>query len=466
MSGLTKKYGLFTAIAMVVGIVVGSGIFYKTEEILKITGGNMPIGLLAFFVGGLIMIVCANAFAIMSTKYEKVGGLVDYAEATCGKGYAYMLGWYTSVMYYPALTSVLAWVSSRYFCELLGIPNAATSPESMLFSGVFLIISFVLNILSPKLSGKFQVSTTLIKMVPLLLMAVVGTVTGLSNGNTSESLKTITIVPENSSLLGIFFAALIASAFAYEGWIVTTSINSELKNSKRNLPIALTVGSLIVVIIYICYYIGVTGGASITELQTGGSVIAFKNIFGSYIGKILTGFIVISCLGTLNGLMLGCSRSFYTIASRGEGPSPKALSEVSPSTNMPYNSSIIALLLCGFWLIYFYGANLVGNSWFGVFTFDSSEVPIITIYLFYIPILINMIRKSKDISFFKRFIILPAALICSGFMIYAMIDKFKMAFVYFLIVFAVVMIIGGIIYLRKKPEKNIQHKKKKHKKKE
>lgn len=464
MNGLTKKYGLFTAIAMVVGIVVGSGIFFKTESILAITGGNMPIGLIAFIVGGLIMIICANAFAVMSTKYEKVNGLVDYAEATCGKGYAYMLGWYSAVMYFPSLTSVLAWVSARYFCELIGIENARASSECMLFAGLFLILAFVLNTLSPKLSGKFQVSTTIIKMIPLLLMAVIGTVVGLTNGNTVESFKTISVVPEGNTVVGIFFAALIASAFAYEGWIVTTSINAELKNAKRNLPIALTAGSLIVVLIYICYYIGVTGGATITELSTGGSVIAFKNIFGTSIGKILTGFIVISCLGTLNGLMLGCSRAFFAIASRGEGPSPKALSEVSASTNMPYHSSIIALLLCGFWLVYFYGANLVSPSWFGVFTFDSSEVPIITIYLFYIPILANMIRKAKELSFVKRFIILPLALLCSVFMIYAMIDKFKMAMLYFGIIFVVIMLVGAVFYFGKKPEKKIQHKQKSKKK--
>ena len=68
MNGLTKKYGLFTAIAMIVGIVVGSGIFFKTENILSITGGNMPIGLIAFLAGGLIMVISANAFAIMANK--------------------------------------------------------------------------------------------------------------------------------------------------------------------------------------------------------------------------------------------------------------------------------------------------------------------------------------------------------------------------------------------------------------
>lgn len=449
MNGLQKKYGLFTAIAMIVGIVVGSGIFFKTEGILELTGGNMPIGLIAFIVGGMIMIISANAFAIMANKYEKVNGLIDYAEATCGKNYAYILGWYSAVMYYPAMTSVLAWVSARYFCELLGIENAATSTECLLFSGVFLIVAFVLNILSPKIAGKFQISTTIIKMIPLVLMAVIGTVVGIMNGNTAEGFKTIEIVGEKP-IFSAFFGALVSCAFAYEGWIVTTSINSEIKNAKKNLPIALTIGSLIVVVLYVLYYIGVTGGATIKELSEGGSIIAFTNIFGGSIGKILTGFIVISCLGTLNGLMVGCCRSFYGLAANNRGPKPEAMKEISPATNMPYNSAIVSLLLCALWLVYFYGANLVPDPWFGEnFSFDSSEVPIITIYVFYIPMLINLMKKHPELSFGKRFILIPAAILCSVFMLYAMIDKLRMTFLYFLIILAVCIAVGLLFHKSK-----------------
>ena len=75
---LKKKYGLLTAIAMVVGIVIGSGVFFKAEAVLKATGGNMPLGIAAWGIVGLIMIVCSYTFSIMATKYEKVNGVVDY----------------------------------------------------------------------------------------------------------------------------------------------------------------------------------------------------------------------------------------------------------------------------------------------------------------------------------------------------------------------------------------------------
>ena len=89
---LERKYGLFTAICMVAGIVIGSGVFFKAQDILNMTGGDMPLGVLAWIIGGAIMMVCLLTFSFMGQKYEKVNGVVDYAEATVGPRYAYYMG--------------------------------------------------------------------------------------------------------------------------------------------------------------------------------------------------------------------------------------------------------------------------------------------------------------------------------------------------------------------------------------
>ena len=113
-NGLQKKYGLFTAICMVVGIVIGSGVFFKAQNILQTTSGNMVIGVWAWIIGGVIMLCCITAFAVLATKYEKVNGLVDYGEATVGPKYGYALAWFSTFIYFPSMTGVLAWVSARY----------------------------------------------------------------------------------------------------------------------------------------------------------------------------------------------------------------------------------------------------------------------------------------------------------------------------------------------------------------
>ena len=91
---LTKKYGLFTAICMVVGTVIGSGVFFKAQTVLEKTNCNVGLGILAWIIGGCVMLSCILAFAVMAQKYQKVNGVVDYAEATVGPKYAYFLGWF------------------------------------------------------------------------------------------------------------------------------------------------------------------------------------------------------------------------------------------------------------------------------------------------------------------------------------------------------------------------------------
>ncbi|MBQ3047418.1 MAG: APC family permease [Clostridia bacterium] len=455
-----RRYGLFTAIAMVVGIVIGSGVFFKAQDILKVTGGNMWTGILAWVIGGVAMVICACAFATIATKYEKTNGAIDYAEATCGRGYAYYLGWFMATIYYPAMTSVLAWVSARYFCELVGFDIAGA--ECMTIAGTLLICSFVLNSLAPKISGKFQISTTTIKLIPLLIMIVVGTIYGLATGITVENFTAATNVATGNSGL---FKAVVATAFAYEGWIVATSINSEIKESKKNLPKALLFGAIIIIAIYILYFIGVAGAATTADLAEKSVSVAFNNIFGNIGGTILTVFVFISCLGTLNGLTMGSTRAMYGIATRDCGPKPEVFRNIDKHTDMPANSCFVGLLCCSLWLLYFFGANLTKN-WFGVFGFDSSELPIITIYAFYIPIFINWMIKAKDQTKFKRFVLPAMAIVACLFMVFcaimghgvfpyqeaAKLGEFRFPVLFYLIVFAVIMFFGFLLNLKTKKQ--------------
>ena len=406
------------------------------------------------------MILCSAQFAVMATKYEKVSGVVDYAEATCGKGYGYYLAWFMVNVYYPGMTSVLAWVSARYFGVLFGW--SMVGPEVLALAGFFLVASYTMNALSPKLAGKFQVSATVIKLIPIALMAIVGTIVGFANGTLTSNFTTVVGEAVGGTASSGLFAAVVATVFAYEGWIVATSINAELKNPKRNLPLALVIGAFIVVIAYIMYYIGVAGGASNAVLIAEGATTAFSNIFGGIGGTILNICIVISCLGTLNGLMVGATRGMYAIAARGEGPSPRMFRQIDKATNMTTNSSVWGLFVCGAWLLYFYGANLTDGGWFGLFNFDSSELPIVTIYAMYIPMFIAWMKKEKELGVFKRFVLPMLSLIACLFMVFAAVyahgitpflaarenGTFSFPVLFYLIIFAVIMIFGFIFRKR------------------
>jgi len=446
---------------MVVGIVIGSGVFFKAQTILVKTGGDMMTGILAWIIGGAIMLACLLTFSAMGQKYERVNGLVDYAEATVGPRYGYYMGWFAATIYFPGMTSALAWLSARYTLEFITSANpdfpmtipasqggCIIGPECMALSLFFLCAAYTMNALSPKLAGKFQTSTTVIKLIPLSLMAVIGLIYGIYSGTLTNNFAGTAYVTDAVSSNPLF-AGVCATAFAYEGWIIATSINSEIKDSKKNLPKALLIGGCVIIAVYIFYFIGVAGGATTQELIEKGAPVAFTNIFGGVLGNILNLFVAISCMGTTNGLMLGCCRCMYSLAERGRGPKTEMFSQVDRETNMPANSSVFALMITAVWFVYFYFSNLA-CTWTGPFVFDSTELPIITIYLMYLPMFIQWMRKEKDLPALRRFVLPMLAFCGSVFMVLACILSHRWACFWYLIVFAVFMVIGGLLDTKRK----------------
>ena len=155
-------------------------------------------------------------------------------------------------------------------------------------------------------------------------------------------------------------------------------------------------------------------------------------------------------------MVLGVSRGMYALASRNEGPKPKVFAEIDKHTGMPSNSAVFGLFMSMAWLVYFYGANLADGGWFGKFNFDSSELPVVTIYAMYIPMMIMWMKKEKDLGVFKRFILPIAAMLACAFMVFAALyahgfapymkaaesGEFSFPVLFYFIVFAVIMIIG------------------------
>ncbi len=414
---MEKKYGLWTTVAMVIGIVIGSGVFFKADNILMASGGNTKIALIAWLVGAMSMIFGALVFAECSNRFERSNGIVDYAENMVSEKFAYLIGWFNGLIYYPALAAVLAWVAANYTSVLFKQDGNFV----WIMSVIYMVGVYLLNYFSPILSGRFQVASTVIKMIPLVIIAVIGIFQGVNNGMLFENFATAT--SEVASGNG-FAAAVLGTAFAYEGWIIATTINGEIKDSKKNLPRALVFGSIAIVVIYVTYFLGIVGIIPVeTILAQGDNAVnaAAGVVFGSLGASVLTVFIIISCLGTLNGLILGGSRGFYSLAIRGQGIKPEFFSKVDSKTNMPTNSAMASLVLICIYLIVWY-MNFAGLFPNGTFV-DISELPIALIYGIYIVIYIAFMIKMKDLSIIRRIIIPILALIGASIVVYGGLSK-------------------------------------------
>lgn len=436
---LSKKYGLLTAIAMVAGVVIGSGIFFKTEVVLTASGGNALIGIAALLFVGAVMMICAYTFSILAGRHGHVGGLVDYAEAEVGPGYAYCMGWFSTVIYYPTVASVVLWLAGVYTCQLFELPDAQLGGGCLVITGFYLVLLVALNGLAPLFSGKLQISAAVIKLIPLILMAVVGIGRGISTGTLAENFSFSGFAGSVKGS-GLLLSACVAMAFSYEGWITATTINSELRDAKRTLPRALILGSVIVVAVYVLYYLGITGSITIPELMEHGSAQAFANVFGGVMGKLLLVFVVISCLGTANGLVAAGSRGIYSLAVRREGPAPDLFAQVDRHTGMPHNSVLFGAMMTAFWIFFYYCGPLSG--WFGPLSFDSSELPIVTLYAGYIPIFVMMMGKERDLHPVKRYVLPVLAILGCLFIVGAAVASHGVDVLWYLLVFAVIMAVG------------------------
>ena len=460
MNELKPKYNLLTAICLVVGIVVGTGIFFKTSGVLKEVNGNLALATGAWIIGGLVMLISSSNFANFSLKYGNISSMSDFARVTVSEKYGFIVGLFGKYIYFPAMTATISFVVGMYFCEACGLTGGAFPFNFyvFLFAFIFLSLLTLVSVFGPMIASKIQVSTTIIKLIPLFLMAIVGLIVGLSKGTLADNFAYQT---ETQTGKG-FFAAICVTAFSYEGWICATNIGAEIKNRDRNMPIALFFGTLIVMLIYILYNLGISGAITSNDMLNAVSDseavnIAFTNLFGKIGGQILIVVVVISAVGVLNGIVMANCRAGYALAINNQGVLKDKMTSVTKKTNVPLLSSIVGYILAILWLAYYYFSQTNSLSKGIGFPFDSSELPIITAYTLYIPMYISFIIKNKDLNIFKRFILPILGIIAALIMIIASIYRHQMNVVYYLIFFIVVIGISLLVtYLVNKKHKVVE----------
>lgn len=403
-----KQYGLFTAIAMIVGIVIGSGIFFKSDDILKATGGSIALGVLVFCLAAISIIFGSLSIAELAARTDKVGGIITYAEDTCNKHIACAFGWFHTFLYYPTLIAVVGWVIGVYTTLLFNIKSNLLTEVLIGFGMITLLFTF--NVLSTKLGGYFQNASTIIKLIPLFMIAFLGIAFGdpghieLSHLSKMESAAWIT--------------AIAPIAFAFDGWIISTSIGHELKNPKKNLPLALITAPIFILVIYILYFVGIStyvGPEQVMALGNDHVYVAANQLFGSAGGKLILTFVIISVMGTVNGLIMGMIRLPYALAIRDMFPHAKQISKLNPRFGVSLPSALIAFLLSAFWMVCHYFTQKTGilpNS-------DISEISITINYALYIILYLKVFQlgKSGEIAGIWRGKINPILAILGSIMI-------------------------------------------------
>ena len=370
MRNLKSRYELVTITATVVGAVIGSGVFFKAESLARITCGNVAASIVAWMTGAAVMLLCLSAFMEI-TKAEGESDLCFISKNILGYGFSTLVGTFMSLVYYPSLVSVLSYLCARYTLLSVGLEG------NFLLCGILALLLLATNLwqnaFAMNFSGKFQLVTTFLKLIPLFLMIVLGISGGFARGTLHKNFSAETIIPFHKA----FFPAVTATLFAYEGWISAAGIGAKSENAGKKLPLALLAGGFIIASVYILYYLGITGAVETKILINYGSDgirTAFYNIVGKW-GNLLTLFVAVSCLGALNALAMGlvnANKSFHK--------------------NAPRSTFSLGVVTSSLWLLWVFcnRENHGGKLWF-----DSTELPVVTIYALYIPLFLNSFRRER-----------------------------------------------------------------------
>ncbi len=449
MENKKEHYGLLTATTMIIGIVIGSGIFFKSDDVLSYTGGNVGLGVLVLCIGAFSIIFGSLTLTELSIRTKKNGGFVGYYEDFISKEVACGFGWFQTFVYYPTLNAVVSWVAGIYTCSLFGIK--ATLEIQIMIGYALMLIVYAVNILSLKLGGYFQNLSTIIKLIPLLGIAVLGAFWGVANPEIPAGIE---LVSKSNVGLG-WLAALAPIAFSYDGWIIATSITNEVKNPKKNMPLALIIGPLVVLAVYLLYFVGITNMLG-TEyiMSTGNDAVnkAGELILGNDGGKVILIFIIISILGVVNGITLGSLRMPQALASKHMIPNAEKIDKINPRLQLSVQSCIISFLLSSVWMVIHYITQkngLIGGG-------DVSEIAIVFSYVCYTILYIKVMKMRKEgivTSYFKGIICPIFGIMGSAIMLVGGLISNPMYVLRF-ILFCVGVCLIGFLYYRSKKGQN------------
>lgn len=335
--GLKKSIGFMAALSTVAGTVIGSGVFFKASAVSQSTG-SISLSMLAWFVGGIITICAGLTGAELAAAFPETGGLTRYIEHAYGEFWGFLAGWAQAIIYFPANVAALAVVFGTQTCNLLGLDVKWIVPIGMIAA----ISVALLNFISAKFGGWVQSVALVIKLLPLAAIVLLGF---MHSGGTNFSLFPVVAGPHHQfwTALG---NALLATMFAYDGWIHVGNIAGEMKNPRKDLPRAIAIGLTIIMIVYMlvnAVFFWVLPISSIAGNLNAASLAA-KHIFGGIGGKIVTVRILISVYGTINGYTMTGMRIPYIMGKQKKLPFANVFAKLNKA-GVPFAAGLIQYVI-------------------------------------------------------------------------------------------------------------------------
>jgi APA family basic amino acid/polyamine antiporter len=375
---LVRGLGLIAAVSVIIGNVIGTGVFLKAR-VMTCNVGSPTWVILAWIAAGLLSLAGALTYAELTAMKPQAGGEYVFLRDAFGRVWSFLFGWMQIFIAKPgsqAAAGMAFAIGMNDFLDhqlertLVSIPFGSSSIDisSLQIVAIMVIVIFTtLNCATVHISGQIAAALTFVKIALILFVGVgafvwasgtFGHFSLLEGGGTCEGVNEATrIGSPGYSFIGGFGAAMLAALWGYDGWNNLTFVAGEVRNPNRNIPLAIIGSTILVMVLYVFVHIGyfyVLDPTTIASVSKGSSVArtVVGMFFGGNAASLATGIAValfavglmLSSLGTLHTSILAGSRVPYAMSK--DGLMPQALSRLSV-THVP----VTAVLMQGVWAI-------------------------------------------------------------------------------------------------------------------
>ena len=359
VQGLKKDINLFEAILLVVGIVIGSGVFFKPSAVFKATGAP-GLGMIAWVLGGIISMCGALCIAELGSAIPKTGGLIIYLKELYGEKYGFLLGWVYILIYFPGINAALAVIFATQCTSFMDI----TPMGQKLLAVGLVIVTTAINLISTKVGAKFAGIATVGKLIPLGVIILAGLLMG--------KVHNFTPIASPASTSSGFGAAVLGVLFAYNGWVAVANMSEELKDPVRDLPRAIMIGLSIITIVYLGVNLAIINTIPMSAVITSPKPASDAAIvlFGHFGANLIAVGILVSILGCLSSFIMAGARIPYAMSKDKLFFYEDVFSKLNKNGTPSYAMILVSVITC----IYAYTGS-----------FDTlSNLAVFTIWLFFI----------------------------------------------------------------------------------
>ncbi len=363
--GFTRTIGLYTATSLVIGGVIGSGIFMRPAEMASLLGSPMQIFLI-WIIGGILTLFVAMVNAEAAAMLPETGGQYFFMKKMFGSFWAYLYGWANFAVINTAGTAGIAFICSQYAEYFFKLPRFSAATEHSVVIhvsfigdimplenfGVKMLTIILLTVLtivsyrSTKSGGLLQLFFTAAKVLAIILL--VGGLFFSGKGDFHHFITDSAIIkPGGMVLLGAMVAASNGALQAYDGWGTMINLAGEIKDPQKNIPRSLFMGVFACIAIYLLISAAMMYMLPVDEMAKSSLVAsdAAAKAFGSIGGGIIAFLICLSVLGVTNASILAPPRITFAMAE--EGKFFAFAGKIHPRFQTPGNAMLLHLV----WMI-------------------------------------------------------------------------------------------------------------------